>query len=226
MLRIPRIPILISAIALTVAGLYASLVWVGVPSDPLFDESYRVFYFHVPAAWVAYLAFGLSLASSGLFLKTRRYKFDVFAEVTAILGVIYASLTLILGSIWANVAWGIYWNWDPRETTTLVLWIAYVGYLALRSSMENVEKKAVLPSIYNILAFSTIPLSYLSVRYWQTLHPVIIGSSGGFIDSTMLGVLLLNLLAASFVFLFILIILYDLRKSERIISEYEEMKWR
>lgn len=226
MLKVPRTLIIITAITLTIVGLYASLVWVGVPADPLFDESYRVFYFHVPAAWVSYLAFGLSLSSSAMFLRTRSYKFDVFAEVTAILGVIYATLTLILGSIWANVAWGIYWNWDPRETTTLVLWIAYVGYLALRSSMENVEKRAVLPSIYNILAFSTIPLSYLSVRYWQTLHPVIVGSSGGFIDSTMLGVLLLNLLSASFVFLYLLILLYDLRKSERIISEYEEMKWR
>lgn len=224
--RIILTPILILAIILTMAGLYASLVWIGVPDDPLFDESYRVFYFHVPAAWVSYLSFGISLTSSGLYLKTRTYKYDLLAEVTAILGVLYASLTLILGSIWANVAWGIYWNWDPRETTTLVLWIAYVGYLALRSSMENVEKKAVLPSIYNILAFSTIPLSYLSVRYWQTLHPVIIGSSGGFIDSTMLGVLILNLFAASFVFFFLLIILYDIRKSERIISEYEEMKWR
>jgi heme exporter protein C len=222
--KIPKIPLLIAAIALNLVGLYAALIWA--PVEINLGESYRVFYLHVPAAWVAYLALGMSLVSSILYLKYKSSKFDILAESTAILGVLYATLTLILGSIWANVAWGTYWNWDPRETTTLILWIAYAGYLALRSSISNIEKRAVLPAIYNIFAFSTVPLSYLSVVYWQTLHPVIATGEGISITSDMRNTLYLNLIASSLMFLFFLILLYDIRRSERLLAEYEEMSWR
>lgn len=224
MRRLPDTPILAAALTLYFAGLYMALIWA--PVELTLGESYRVFYFHVPAAWVAYLAFGLSLVSSIIYLKTGKTSFDLFAEVTAILGVLYASLTLILGSIWANVAWGTYWNWDPRETTTLILWIAYAAYLALRTSIENVEKRAVIPAIYNIFAFSTVPLSYISVVYWQTLHPRIITGEGITVTSEMITTLLVNLAAASILFLFFLNLLYRLRRSERLLDEYEEMSWR
>ncbi len=222
--KIPNAPLLAIAVALNIVGLYAALIWA--PVELTLGESYRVFYLHVPAAWVAYLSLGMSLVASVAYLKTRRYKLDVFAEVTAILGVLYASLTLFLGSIWANVAWGTYWNWDPRQTTTLILWIAYAGYLALRASIENVEKRAVLPAIYNIFAFSTVPLSYISVVYWQTLHPQIVTGEGITVSSDMITTLLLNLVATSFMFLFFLTLLYGIRKSERVLDEYEELSWR
>ncbi|MEE9585617.1 MAG: cytochrome c biogenesis protein [Nitrososphaerales archaeon] len=222
--KIPNAPLLAIAVALNIVGLYAALIWA--PVELTLGESYRVFYLHVPAAWVAYLSLGMSLVASVAYLKTRRYKLDVFAEVTAILGVLYASLTLVLGSIWANVAWGTYWNWDPRQTTTLILWIAYAGYLALRASIENVEKRAVLPAIYNIFAFSTVPLSYISVVYWQTLHPQIVTGEGITVSSDMITTLLLNLVATSFMFLFFLTLLYGIRKSERVLDEYEELSWR
>ncbi len=222
--NLPYVPLLVVALALNIVGLYAALIWA--PVELTLGESYRVFYLHVPAAWVAYLALGLSLAASVLYLKKRSYKLDMFAEVTAILGVLYASLTLILGSIWANVAWGTYWNWDPRETTTLVLWIAYAGYLALRVSIENVEKRAVLPAIYNVFAFSTVPLSYLSISFWQTLHPRITTEGGFTITSDMTITLLLNLAASSATLLFFLKLLYDIRNSESLLNEYEEMSWR
>ncbi len=222
--RLPQIPLLIVALALYMVGLYLALIWS--PVEQTLGESYRVFYLHVPAAWVSYLALGLSLIGSIAYLRTRNTKFDLLAEVTAILGVLFASLTLVLGSIWANVAWGTYWNWDPRETTTLVLWISYAGYLALRSSIENVGKRAVIPAIYNIFAFSTVPLSYISVVYWQTLHPVIVSSKGITITPEMIATLMVNLVAATFLFIFLAGVLYRLRHSERILEEYEELTWR
>ena len=222
--KIPNGPLLILALTLSIVGLYAMLVWA--PVEVTLGESYRVFYLHVPAAWVAYLALGMSLVSSILYLKTKNSKFDTFAEVTAILGVLYATLTIILGSIWANVAWGTYWNWDPRETTTLILWIAYAGYLGLRASIKNVEKRAVLPAIYNIFAFSTVPLSYISVIYWQTLHPQIVTGEGISTTSDMITTLLLNLVASSVMFLFFLNLLYRIRRAERVLDEYEESTWR
>ena len=222
--KIPDVLLLILALTLSIVGLYAMLVWA--PVEVTLGESYRVFYLHVPAAWVAYLALGMSLVSSILYLKTKSSKFDTFAEVTAILGVLYATLTIILGSIWANVAWGTYWNWDPRETTTLILWISYAGYLGLRASIENVEKRAVLPAIYNIFAFSTVPLSYISVIYWQTLHPQIVTGEGISTTSDMITTLLLNLVASSVMFLFFLNLLYRIRRAERVLDEYEESTWR
>ena len=222
--RLPQIPLLVVALALYLVGLYLALIWA--PVERTLGESYRVFYLHVPAAWVAYLALGLSLIGSIAYLRTRNTKFDLLAEVTAALGVMFASLVLILGSIWANVAWGTYWNWDPRETTTLVLWISYAGYLALRSSIENVGKRAVIPAIYNIFAFSTVPLSYISVVWWQTLHPVIVGSKGIAITPEMIITLMVNLVAATFLFIFLAGVLYRLRRSERILEEYEELTWR
>ena len=222
--KIPDVLLLILALTLSIVGLYAMLVWA--PVEVTLGESYRVFYLHVPAAWVAYLALGMSLVSSILYLKTKNSKFDTFAEVTAILGVLYATLTIILGSIWANVAWGTYWNWDPRETTTLILWISYAGYLGLRASIENVEKRAVLSAIYNIFAFSTVPLSYISVIYWQTLHPQIVTGEGISTTSDMITTLLLNLVASSVMFLFFLNLLYRIRRAERVLDEYEESTWR
>ena len=222
--KIPNGPLLILALTLSIVGLYAMLVWA--PVEVTLGESYRVFYLHVPAAWVAYLALGMSLVSSILYLKTKSSKFDTFAEVTAILGVLYATLTLILGSIWSNAEWGAYWNWDPRETTTLILWISYAGYLGLRASIENVEKRAVLPAIYNIFAFSTVPLSYISVIYWQTLHPQIVTGEGISTTSDMITTLLLNLVASSVMFLFFLNLLYRIRRAERVLDEYEESTWR
>ena len=222
--KIPNVPLLILALTLSIVGLYAMLIWA--PVEIKLGESYRVFYLHVPAAWVAYLALGMSLVSSIIYLKTKSSKFDTFAEVTAILGVLYATLTIILGSIWANVAWGTYWNWDPRETTTLILWISYAGYLGLRASIENVEKRAVLPAIYNIFAFSTVPLSYISVIYWQTLHPQIVTGEGISTTSDMITTLLLNLVASSVMFLFFLNLLYRIRRAERVLDEYEESTWR
>jgi heme exporter protein C len=224
LLRLPEAPVLVAALALYIVGLYAALIWA--PVELTLGESYRVFYLHVPAAWVAYLALGLSLIGSIAYLRTKKSSFDLLAEVTAMLGVLFASLTLVLGSIWANVAWGTYWNWDPRETTTLVLWIAYAGYLALRASIENIGKRAVIPAVYNVLAFATVPLSYISVVYWQTLHPRIVTGEGLTITPEMIITLMINLVAASLLFIFLLSLLYRLRQAERNLDAYEEMSWR
>lgn len=224
MIKILNIPLLVLSIILAIVGAYTALIWA--PVELTLGESYRVFYLHVPAAWVAYLALGMSLVSSIIYLKTKGSKFDTIAEVTAILGVLFATLTLILGSIWANVAWGTYWNWDPRETMTLMLWISYAGYLALRASIENVDRRAVIPAIYNIFAFSTVPLSYISVRYWQTLHPVIATGEGITVTSNMMTTLFINLGASTVIFIFLLNLLYSIRRSEKLLDEYEESNWR
>ncbi len=192
--------------------------FVAAPPEKTMGDLYRIFYIHTPAAWVCYLTLGVSLLASILFLVKRKIAYDSLAEVSAILGLLYGVVALITGSIWANVAWGVYWNWDPRETTTLILWIAYMGYVSLRLSIGNVEKRALTSAVYNVLAFSTIPLSYLSIRLWQSLHPLPV--TGGLsldlsITPPMMETLLLNLIASSLVYIYLLRMTHDVRSLKK-----------
>jgi heme exporter protein C len=191
------------AVAVSVVASYAAFVWV--PSEATMGDLYRIVYSHVPAAWVCYFAFSISLFASIIFLAKREHAYDRGAEVSAILGLAYGTIALISGSIWAKAAWGSYWNWDPRETTTLILWIAYAGYIAIKHSIGEVEKRAVIGAVYNILAFSTIPLSYLSIMLLPSLHPQIATPTEIFMTSPMIATLFLSLIAASLFFVYLLI---------------------
>ncbi len=199
--------------AVNIIASYAA--YVASPTEETMGDVYRIFYIHTPSAWVCYLTLGISLAASALFLAKRRTVYDMLAEVSAILGIIYGVIALVTGAIWANAVWGIYWNWDPRETTTLILWIAYMGYISLRFSIGNVEKRALTSAVYNVLAFSTIPLSYLSIRLWQSLHPqIIVPGSGISITTPMIETLLLNLLAGSLICGYLLRMMFDVQSLE------------
>jgi heme exporter protein C len=120
---------------------------------------------------------------------------DAFSQSCALLGLVYGLITLIGGSVWANATWGVYWNWDPRETTTLILWLAYLGYFFLRISVENVERRASVSAVYNILAVLTVPLSYMSFILWPSLHPRLFVDGGLGLTGTMVQALIMNLFA-------------------------------
>jgi heme exporter protein C len=199
-------------VAVNIIASYAA--YIAAPPEARMGDLYRIFYIHTPTAWVCYLTLGISLLASILFLAKRNFMYDTLAEVSAVLGLIYGAVAIVTGSIWANAVWGVYWNWDPRETTTLIMWIAYMGYISLRLSIGNVEKRALTGAVYNILAFSTIPLSYLSMRLWQSLHPQIITPSGIFITLPMIETLFLNLIAASLVYVYLLRMMYSVRSLE------------
>ena len=167
-------------------------------------DLYRILYIHLPAAWVCYLAFTISMVCSLLYLRRREPRYDTFAEVSAVLGLLFGAVALVTGSIWAESAWGTYWNWDPRETTTLVLWVAYLGYVTLRLSLENEERRAVVGSVYNILAFVTVPLSYFSLQMLPTLHPQVVSGSGIALTPPMILALVLNVASATVLFAYLL----------------------
>jgi len=140
-----------------------------------------------------------------------------------LLGLVYGVVTLIGGSIWANATWGVYWNWDPRETTTLILWVAYLGYFLLRMSVGNPERRATVAAAFNVLAFLTVPLSYLSFIIWPSLHPRL-GSEGGIgLTGPMVQALLLNVLGGLSLYFWLFRVAYDVRlkrdRVEQLISE-------
>ncbi len=207
-MEIRNIVYLFVVIFVNVTASYAA--FVAAPPEVTMGDLYRIFYIHTPAAWVCYLSLGIALLSSILYLVKKNFVYDTLAEVSAILGLLYGAIALVTGSIWSKVAWGAYWNWDPRQTTTLILWIAYMGYISLRLSIGNIEKRASIGAVYNILAFTTVPLSYMSVRLWQTLHPQIISGTGISITQPMLETLFLNLVAASLIYLLMLRTMYSL----------------
>jgi heme exporter protein C len=194
--------------SLEMTALYFALV--ASPPEATLGELIRIFYIHTPVAWVTYLAFGLSLICTLLFLKKRNLKYDTLAENSATLGVFYGAATLLTGAVWAQAAWGSYWNWDPRETATLIAELAYVGYIMLRASIPNADKKAVSSGAYNVLAFSTVPLSYFSVDLLSSLHPVLITTTELAISWPILETLVLSLIAGTAVFMYLVKCLYSL----------------
>jgi len=160
--------------ALTVASL-AVLVVLGLfVSDPDYQQgdAVRLMYLHVPAAWVAYLAFGVTALASALWLwpRTRAVVWDRVAGASAELGVIFTGLTLALGSLWGRPVWGVWWAWDARLVTTAVLFFLYLGYLALRRIPSGPESRAKRCAIAALVAFADVPIVHFSVTWWRTLH--------------------------------------------------------
>ncbi len=208
--------VIVSALAIYF-GLYIA------PAEVELGELVRVFYLHLPQAIICYLSLVISVITAILFLVKKDPKYDALSETAALLGLVYGATTLLSGSIWANAAWGVYWNWDPRETTTLILWLAYVGYFFLRMSVENPERRASVSAAYNVLSFLTVPLSYMSFILWPSLHPRL-GTEGGLgLTGTMVQALLLNILGALLLFIWIFRKAYGVRlrrdEFERLLSE-------
>lgn len=189
-------------------ALYFAFVWS--PPEQTLGELIRIFYIHTPTAWVTYLAFGLSLVATILFFAKRDMKYDRLAEVSATAGIFFGAGAILTGAVWAHATWGSYWNWDPRETTTLICELAYLGYVMLRLSVPDPNKRAFSSGAYNILAFSTVPLSYLSVSFMVSLHPIVVTPTGFALSEPILETLILSLVAATAIYFYLVKCLYSL----------------
>ncbi len=133
----------------------------------------KIFYIHVPAAWVAFLAFGLVAVASGVFLWLRDQRLDRFAESSAEVGVVFTTVVLITGPLWAKPIWGTYWAWwDVRLVSTLFLWFIYVSYIVLRGAIDSPEMRARYSAVLGILGALLIPFIHLSVYLFATMHPM------------------------------------------------------
>ena len=164
-----------------------------VPPDRLQGEVQRLLYVHVPTAWLAMLAFFVVFLMSVLYLVQRKERWDRIAASSAELGVVFTALTLLLGSLWGKPTWGVWWTWDPRLTTTAILLVIYVGYLTVRGFAEDPERRARWAAVVGIVGFVDVPIVYLSVTWWRSLHQP--PSSPRSMAGEFLAVLALNLLA-------------------------------
>ena len=201
--------VLFPAVAiLMVASLYG--VFRVVPTEITMGVVQRIFYFHVPSAWVSFLAFFVVFFASILYLATRRWIWDTLAHAAAELGVVFCAIVLFTGPIWARPVWGTWWTWEARLTTTLVLWLVYVAYLVLRGQAENRAQEARFAAVLGIVGFLDVPIIYFSVKIWRGHHPIVFKSSGGQgLEPVMLKTFMLCML--TFTLFFALLLLMRLR---------------
>jgi heme exporter protein C len=184
----PRTSRRLQILNLVTAGLMVAaiaLVFLYAPRERVMGEVQRIFYFHVSSAWVGGLAFLVTAVAGAVYLRTGRAGWDALASSSVEVGLVFTVMTIISGSIWARPAWNTWWTWDPRLTTYTVMALIYVAYVMLRQGVEDPGRRARFAAVYGIVGFLSVPITFLSIRWWRTIHPVIIGtetstSIGGF----------------------------------------------
>ena len=187
-------------------AIYVALIYIPVIDSPGWTapEAQKIFYFHVPAAWVSFLAFGVVFVTSILFLRKPDRKWDTIAYSSAEIGVVFCTLAIASGPIWAKAEWGVYWRWeDTKLTITFILWLIYLSYLILRGGAES-EDKSRLAAVFGIIGFVGVPLSFISSRIWQSMHPNVVATSSGSMGSSAGMGLGMGVIAFTFVYLFML----------------------
>jgi heme exporter protein C len=191
--------------ALVLVALAEALVIA--PREATMGDIQRLFYFHMPSAWIALgPAFTVVLALSIAYLATGKMVYDRWAGASAEIGVIFTTITLMTGPLWAKPTWGVYWTWEPRLTTTLVLWFIYVGYLLLRSIAGEGARRARLSAVYGIVGWIDVPIVFLSIYLWRSIHPRVLGSGGFAMDSRMVTALMISLVAFTLLYVCLLVL--------------------
>src|ERR1700756_2494172 len=182
---------ILTAILLSYA-LYQALVVA--PTEQTMGDVQRIFYYHVPSAWTAFALFFVNFGASVFYLIKRKPAADIVALVSAEVGVVFCTVVLVTGPIWARPVWGIWWTWDMRLTSTLVLWLIYVSYLGLRRFSSS-GQTPLLAAVLAVFGALDVPLVYFSIWFFRTQHPQPVIGGGGSIDPHMLHVLLINWIA-------------------------------
>jgi heme exporter protein C len=192
-----------SIAGLAVVGAVIRAVYF-TPLEAKQGAAQKIFYIHVPAAWVAFLAFGLVAIASAIYLWLRDQRLDRFAESSAEVGVVFTTVVLITGPLWAKPIWGTYWAWwDVRLVSTLFLWFIYVSYIVLRGAVESPDMRARYSAVLGILGALLIPFIHLSVYLFATMHPrPIVGKpSAPSLPNEMLLTLFISLIAFTLLYL-------------------------
>ncbi|MBI4506226.1 MAG: cytochrome c biogenesis protein CcsA [Chloroflexi bacterium] len=209
------------AVASGLAMLLALYLALGyAPTDRVQGVAQRIYYVHVPLAWIAYLAFVIVAAASALYLWRRAERWDCLARASAEVGVVYTTLVLVTGSLWGKPIWGTWWTWDARLTTTLVLWFIYVGYLMLRAYTADLPQGPRYAAVLGILGIIDIPIVHQSVVWWRGLHPEAVAArlSGPAMPPEMQVALVAGLVAFTLLFALLLVQRYRVEVARRTID--------
>ena len=217
--RIPLASILLGTLSLIGMMVSIWMIFIYAPMDAIQGNPQRIFYFHVPMAWLGMLGFVIVAIGGIGYLVKKDERWDWAARASAELGAFFITLALITGSIWGKTIWGTWWTWDARLTTTLILWFIYIGYLMLRSYMGRTPASARAGAVLAIVGVIDVPIIYESVNWWRTLHPSAeVGVQGALPPSVVL-TLMVSLTTFTLLFSFLMIQLYQLQRAQTLAQQ-------
>ncbi|EPR42802.1 cytochrome c assembly protein [Desulfovibrio sp. X2] len=173
----------ILAVAVLCAAQY--MIFVYAPVEQTMGLVQKIFYYHLPLSWWALVSFTCVFVASALYLWKGEERYDRLAGAAGEIGVLFTALTLATGMIWGRSAWNVWWTWDPRLTTALIMWFVYAAYLALRTAPLGAARRARACAVLGVVAFLDVPLVFYSARLWRSIHPAVIGAKGGGMEPEM-----------------------------------------
>ncbi len=202
------------------AALYA--IFFHAPIEKTMGIVQKIFYIHVPSAFLAFFSFFITFLASILYLYKRDSKWDIMAYCSVEVGVIFCSIVLITGPIWARPIWNVWWTWDPRLTTTLILWFIYVAYLMFRGVVGE-NQRANFSAVFGIIGFVNVPITFFSIRLWRSIHPVVITTGGMNISTPMKQTLILTFIAFCLLFFYLLMCRVRLEKTRMDLEKIKDL---
>jgi heme exporter protein C len=170
---------ILDVFAVLLLGTAAYLALVFAPTEAVMGDVQRVFYFHVATAWVGMLGFMAATIAGLLYLITKNMKWDNISMCSVEISLVFFFITIVLGSIWARPIWNTWWTWDPRLTTAAITELIYVAYFMLRQATEDPERRARNAAVYTLLFGPSVPITFLAIRMYRTIHPVVVGAGQG-----------------------------------------------
>ena len=223
----PLILKILNLISVALLAIATWLVFFYAPMELVMGQVQRIFYFHVANAWVGMLGFMVAAVAGIVYLRTHNQKWDIIEQAAVEISLVFFITTIVTGSIWAYPAWGTWWTWDPRLTTAAILEMIYIAYLLLRQGIEDPERRARFGAVYTLIGALSVPITFLSIRLFRTIHPALIGTAssaaqGGF-DMTprMLQTFFFSLLTFSVIFA---TLLWHRIRLGRLAEKVEQMK--
>ena len=170
---------ILDVVSIVLLGVTTYLALVYAPTEVVMGDVQRVFYFHVSTAWVGMLGF-LAAAVAGIaYLRTQDLKWDIVEAAAVEISLVFFFITIVLGSIWARPVWNTWWTWDPRLTTASITELIYIAYFMLRQGLEEPERRARFGAVYTLLAAVSVPITFMAIRMYRTIHPVVVGAGQG-----------------------------------------------
>jgi len=203
------------------------MVFLYAPLEAVMNFVQKIFYFHISNAWVGMLGFMVAAIAGAAFLVTKNMKWDIVESSAVEISLVFFFIAIVSGSIWAKPSWGTWWTWDARLTTAAIVEMSYLAYLLLRQGIEDPERRARFGAVYTLIAALSVPLTFLSIRIWRTIHPAVVGSesSGALGSFGMTLPMLVTMFACltAFSVIFVTLLWYRIRLG-RFAEKVEQLK--